>query len=194
MERRTSKSTKSSSGLKGHRRYVEFRESSPEDMKYLWAAYKKGALDSLDPVFQDDMDTREFMEVVGVFLGQSRLTTWTMVAETNRGVIPVGLVLGWVSGRVVSVWRMIPFPWSSPRNIVESVSNAFDTVRKQVFDEGVEINDPQRYFVVLAFTEFADKKFYERISDMGILRKVGHVLDMQPSGTSILFQTRSPVR
>lgn len=134
------------------------------------------------------------MDVLSIVLAESGLTLWTFVGETKDGVIPVGMAAGWTVGRVVSVSKMIAFPWASNRNIIESVANGFNTMRKRVFDEFLDIDDPNRYFLVLSFTEFRDKKFYEKIEDMKIIRKVGHVFDMQPDGTSILFQTRTPVK
>lgn len=189
----TSKSTKSSSASRGRRRYVEFRLSEPDDLKYLWAAYRKGAFNHIHPVFLEDLSTQEFKDAMALYLEEGGFTPWTMVAETKDGVRPVALLLGLVTERVINLAKLVPFPWASPRNVLESMSNALDTIRKQVYDESLEIDDPLRYVMAILFTDYRDKKFYEKIQDMGILRKVGHVYHMHPE-TNILFQTRSPVR
>ena len=88
---------------------------------------------------------------------------------------------------------MVWYPRASDRNTLESALNLFDTIRKQVFDTKKEVGDPLRYFTALEFSRIEDKRFFERIADRGVLRKVGHIVDLYANGPAVLFQTKSPV-
>ena len=119
---------------------------------------------------------------------------WTFFAETDKGIIPIGFCMAWTRGRIVEIADIVWFPWASKRNVWESALNFYDSLRKKEADTEREPTDPARYFVVLEYARFRDKRFFERMVDKKILRKVGHVNDLYPDEVSVLFQTRSPVR
>lgn len=198
MARRTLKSTKSSSASKAQRknsRYVDFRPVEPGDLKYIGVAYRKGALDSMHPVFREEMTAGEFKAVFMEYAGQFG-SGWTFLAETKEGIRPVGFCLAWTRVRVIQIGEIIWFPWASKRSIWESSRNFFDVLRKTVHDDQRDVNDPIRYYTALEFSHFKDKRFFERMSNLGIMRRVGHVLDIYEGddSTAVLFQTQSPVR
>ena len=80
------------------KRRTEFRPIEDEDCRYIWAAYKKGALASMGGKFADttmtpaDFELAFVAEVAANFQG-----AWTLSAETARGFMPVGVVLAFLS-------------------------------------------------------------------------------------------------
>ena len=168
-------------------RDVEYRPSEAEDIKYMWAAYKKGGLEELN--FPEDLNVAEFKEMLAQTILEQGWFMWTLIVNK----MPVGVVAGWVSGRQITMSVAMHFPWSSKRNRWESIVAFLDGLRKQAIDQSKDVNDPLRYPVILEFAHFKDKKFWERMADKGIMRRVGHVhyLEEKPS---VLFQARSPVK
>ncbi len=108
--------------------------------------------------------------------------------------MPVGVCFAWLRGRIIEIASIVWFSWSSDRNRWEAAVNFFDSMRKSVFDEEKDIVDPTRYFLVLEYAKFEDKRFFERMSDQKIMRKIGHIIDLYPDRNCVMFQTRSPVK
>lgn len=145
-----------------------------------------------DPIFDEDFDAEQFKTVFtwwvhqnyGVFAVDGELHSsiktvgmWTCFADSTRGQRePVGMIFGWVRGRVIQVGGMVWFPWASKRNIFECAVKFF-----------VELG---REFHVLDFAEMKDKVFFENIARHGILRKVGHMHGLYPDGPAVLFETK----
>lgn len=162
-------------------------------MKYLWAAYRKGALDEFHPAFSENLDAREFREVFAVILMENGWNDWILLTETKRGFEPIGFITAWPRGRIIEIADMVWFPWASKRNIWESAFNFFDSMRKKVADEASDPKDPMRYFVVFEYARYRDKKFFERMVNKGVLKRVGHINDLYPAEPAVMFQTKSPV-
>ena len=74
------------------------------------------------------------------------------------------------------VGDIVWFPWSSPRQRIESAVNFFNEARKEI-----------------AFMEYArkqDKRFFEMIAKHGIMRRVGTSHNIYPDGPATVFETR----
>lgn len=142
-------------------------------MRYLWAAYKKGALAVMgEPFDGDELRPADFEEAFLEHVGANFNGGW--VAEKDG--TPLGLILGWVRGRVIEVGDMIWFPWASARNVYEAVVRYMDDMRGD--------------YVVLEFARLKDKKFFERVASHGIMRKVGHAHSIYPDGPAVIFETK----
>jgi len=164
-----------------------------EDMKFVYAAYKMGVLDEHDKLFLEEFDAIEFRRVFtwwthtnyGLFSMTADLRpeintvgVWTVVSKSMRSERgPVGLVFGWVRGRVIEVGGMAWFPWASPRNKLEGAVAFFDTMRREGFK-------------VLEFSELKDKRFFESIARHGIIKRVGHVHKLFGDGDACLYETK----
>lgn len=194
--RRRSASTRSAfSSKRRPKRYVEFRPSETEDIRYLWAAYRKGALDDLHPVFEEDLSQQDFEAAIHKVVSDNGWFAWTFIAEAGeRGFLPIGVAFAWSRGRVIEMAHVVWFPWASPRNIWESSLNFYETMRKAVTDQMKEIDDPTRYFIVLEYARFEERRFFEKMCDRKVMRKVGHISGLYPDQTCVMFQTLSPVR
>lgn len=188
------RSTKSSSGSSPRRkRYVEFRPFQPEDLKWIGAAWAKGALDDYDEIFRQEMSPQEFKETFIRHFEENFNAGWTFFAGTED-IKPIGFAVAWMRGRVMEMGAFEWFPWASPRNILESSANFLDLTRKSVWDMERDVGDPLRYFTVLQFAHMKDNKFYTSLCKRGILRRVGHLTDFYPEAPCVLFQTKSPLR
>ncbi len=164
----------------------------PGDRSFAFAAYKMGAFKDVDVVFEEDHDPEMFKLAFawwahanyGVFQLNASLEpsistvgTWTVESVSSRNVRePVGLIVGWVRGRVVQVGEMIWYPWATNRNRIEGAVQFFDTMRRE--------------FHVMDFAQMKDKGFFEMICRHGILRKVGHLHGLYPNGPAVLFETK----
>jgi hypothetical protein len=158
---------KSSSVSRKHRlsktlkRWVEFRPIENEDIRYLWPAYLEGQL----PMFKEGLTAKDFKEAVEVFILENYHGGWTLLANTQKGYIPVGMVFakddGVFSEPVGKIAAVIWMPWASNRNKYESAVNFFNEIRKE--------------FVFIGRAEMKDKHFYEHIARHGIIRRVGTI-------------------
>lgn len=167
------------------RRKLDFRPIEREDMRYVWAAYKKGALKSLGEKFASgDMESGDFDIAFEAEIAANYHGAWTLFAETPRGFLPVGLVLGFYShpdprfAPFMIVGDMIWFPWSSNRNRIESAVNFFNRIRHEI--PMVEYADEQA------------KRFFEVIAQHGIVRRVGTSFNVYPGQSTAVFETRAP--
>lgn len=165
-------------------RHIRFRPMEREDMRYLWAAYKKGSLSRMGPPFNDETMTadafREAFEtnLIGKFHG-----AWTLFAEVpNRGEMPVGAVLGfWPHPDAermpfMIVGEMVWFPWATPRNCVETAVHFFNVIRRDI--------------PMVEYAASEDKRFFEMIAKHGVMRRVGTSYNVYAGEPAAVFETR----
>lgn len=164
-------------------RKLDFRPIEDEDMKYAWASYKKGALASMGGVFSDTTLTAdEFKTAFQVEVTTTYHGAWTLFAETRRGYMPVGLVLGFYShpnprfAPFMIVGDMIWFPWSSSRNRVESAVYFFSKIRSQI--------------PMVEYASEQHKRFFEMIAKHGIMRRIGTSHNVYPDQATSVWETR----
>ena len=159
------------------KRKPSFRPLGDEDIKFLWAAYRKGALESLGERFNEGLEPKEFKDAIGLEMVENYDFGWTLLAPD-----PVGLVLAFQSHRnperspFLVVGDIVWFPWSSPRQRVEAAVNFFNEARREA-----------------AFIEYARKehrKFFEMIAKHGIMRRVGTSHNVYPREATTIFETR----
>lgn len=155
-----------------------FRPIESEDERYVWAAYQAGSLSNLFPsgLAPDNFRT-EFEHLILTRYDAA----WTMFARTRRGTIPVGLALGfWPHPEAkgfLLIDALIWFPWSTPRNRIESAVNFVGKARHD--------------FKMLAFARQKDKRLFEMLAHHGIVRRVGtahNVFDGEPAA---VWETRT---
>ncbi len=98
-------------------------------------------------------------------------------AKTKKGIIPVGMVTGKLTGPMMWLGDVIWFPWASSRNKYESIVNF--------------LNELRRMYVGLFTCTLGDKKFYENIARHGVIRRVGTLYDITEDKLA-QWQTRKP--
>lgn len=166
-------------------RKPSFRPIEEADMKYIWAAYRKGSLASMGGDFvSGEMTAAEFaqrfeQEIIGNYAG-----AWTLFAETKRGAIPVGLALGFYShpnpklAPFMIVGDLIWFPWSTHRNRIESAVNFFHRIRATV--------------PMVEYARGEYKRFFEMICQHGVMRRIGTTHNVYPNEAVAVYETRAP--
>lgn len=166
-------------------RRFEFRPIEREDIRYAWAAYKKGCMASMGERWKDGAMpaadfAREFeAEVSTVYNG-----AWTLLAESSKGFLPIGFVLAFYShpdprfAPFMIVGDMIWFPWATARNKVEAAVGFFNAIRSQI------------PMVDYARGE-ANKRFFEVICQHGVMRRAGTMMTVYPGEPVAIFETRS---
>lgn len=154
-----------------------------EDEKYVWAAYRKGALASLGPAFVDgEMPAAEFKQAFEAEILQTYDAAWTLFAETAGGYRPVGFVLGhWPMRNVdhapfMIVGDMIWFPWASARNRITASVNFFNVMRDQI--------------PMMDYAQQKDREFWVVMCRHGIMRQVGTSLNVYPHQPASVYETR----
>lgn len=161
-------------------RRVEFRDISEDDLKFAWAAYKKGKLADMSPVFADiSMDGQQFREAFSEFVTSAYDKGWTVLAETRRGFLPIGMVFGNVSplANHIVVAGIVWFPTASPRNIIEGTVGFFQHMRKDA--------------PMVLYATDEHKRVYEVAAAHGVMRRVGTSHIMIPGKPAAVFETRA---
>lgn len=166
-------------------RKTAFRPIEAEDVKFAWAAYKKGALATMaGPFAQTNMGADEFnigfqSTVLSRYHG-----AWTLFAEVpKRGYMPVGLVMAFYShaehalSPFMIIGDIVWFPWASARNKVEAAVNFFNTMRKQI--PMMDYSHGEQTI-----------RFFEMMCKHGIMRRVGTTYNVVKGEPTAIFETR----
>lgn len=162
------------------KRAVDYRPIEDEDMKYVWAAYKKGALATMGQEFADGlMSADEFKVAFEKTVVERFHAAWTIFAMTKKGFVPVGIVFGaWApNAPYMIVSGLCWFPWASNRNIVESIVGFLNGVRKD--------------FMLQFYALPEHKRTYEVCAMHGIVRRVGTSYVAFPGKPAAVFETRA---
>ncbi len=159
------------------RRNTAFRPIEAEDVKYLWAAYKKGALDGIG--IEPDLPPDKFKEAFTALVLNNCHAGWTLFANTKKGFIPAGVVLGtWGPGQSHLVIMAVAWmPWTTKRNIVESCVGFFNGLRGQISFMGYALPE--------------HKRMYEVCAMHGIARRVGTSYVVIPGHAVAVFESRT---
>jgi len=146
-----------------------------DDMRWVWAAYKKDSLGELSEFFDEDADPDTFNRQFASLL-ENDLFVWSMQADTPRGRVPVGMVIGrpFVYGTLI-MGNFTWFPWASKRNVYESTVNIINSLRDEA---------PLVFHV-----EQKDKEFANWVARHGIMRRVGTMHEITDEPLAV-FQSR----
>lgn len=160
------------------KRHIEYRAIEDKDLKYIWAAYKKGAFQELN--FKEGMSPEEFTQAFSSIVVSNCHMAWLLSADTKNGFIPVGVVLcAWAPGSAYLVVVGVSWmPWASKRNIIECMIGFFSKARRDYS------------FVGYALPEH--KRMYEVCCMHGITRRVGTSYIAIPGKAAAVFETRKP--
>ena len=161
------------------RRSVAYRPIEEDDMKFLWAAYKKGALETMG--MSEGMFPDEFKTAFQIAIVQGGYGCWVIMATTNKGFLPIGVVIAkwpWNGAPYMIVNGMCWFPWSSGRNKLEGMVNFLNGIRKQF---------PLRFY---ALPEH--KRMYEVCAQHAVIRRVGTSYLVVPGQAAAEFETITP--
>lgn len=137
-------------------RRVEIRPIENDDVKYVWAAYKKGKFSEL---FQRDLSPAEFKFEFEKFVLANVHAALTILADTKVGFMPIGIALGQWGPAFLIMSDIEWFPWASCRNTLEGTVALFNRLRKQT--------------PVFGFVKEEHKPIYEVCLMHGIMRRIG---------------------
>ena len=160
------------------RRKVDYRPIEDSDVKYVWAAYKKGAMAPMG--FEGtNLTADEFKSKFEEIVVTRCPATWVLFANSKRELRPVGVVFGaWApNAAYIIVSGMCWFPWASKRNIIESVVNFLNGVRRE--------------FMLMFYALPEHKRTYEVCAMHGIVRRVGTSYTAIPGKAAACFETRA---
>jgi len=160
-------------------RPVNYRPIEDDDIKYVWAAYKKGALASMG--FEGtDMTAEDFKAAFEKIVITKCPATWVLFAQTSKGMRPMGAVFGsWApNAEYIIIAGMCWFPWATKRNIIEAAVNFLNGVRKE--------------FMLMFYALPEHKRTYEVCAMHGVIRRVGTSYAAIPGHAAAVFESRAP--
>lgn len=156
-------------------RRVTIRPIGDDDLKYLWAAYRKGTLETIFP--KENMSSGEFR---GAFdtIASKFSEGWIIEADTSKGRLPAGAVFGKVDAVLpyMIVAGIVWFPWATNRNVLEGTVSFFNEMRRVMPCMGYAVDE--------------HKRLYEVCCMHGIMRRVGTSRVVVPDRNAALFETR----
>lgn len=160
------------------KRRTQIRPIEADDVKYLWASYKKGALASMGTAFADGNMTPDQFKEAFDRAAQDYSEGWIILAETRKGFIPSGIVLGKLDKLLpfMIIGGIAWFPWATRRNIIEGTVAFFDVMRKQM--------------PWIGFATDEHKRLYEICCMHGIMRRIGTSHVAIPGQGSAVFEAR----
>lgn len=164
------------------RRKPHFRPLEMDDVRFVWAAYKQGALASMGEDFEaGDMDPKEFAVRFHQEIFDNYAGSWAVFPSKKEK--PCGLILGFYShpeprlSPFMIVGDIIWFPWATPRNRIECAVKFFSEIRKTI-----------------PMVEYANEKarpFFEMMAKHGIIRRVGTMHNVYKEEKTTVFETRT---
>lgn len=166
-------------------RRIEYRPIEAEDIRYAYAAYKKGALKDMAGPFADTgMSADEFNVQFQAIVPARYHGAWTLFAETARGYLPVGMVFAFYSHAdpVLAPFMIIGdiswFPWASARNRIEAAVYFFNAMRS-----------------IMPMMDYAhgetNRRFFEMICKHGVMQRVGTTFNVVKGEPVAIFETRT---
>lgn len=160
------------------KRRFDYRPIEVDDIKYLWAAYKTGALATMG-FEREDLSAAEFKSEMEKAIVERCHAAWTLSAETRKGFIPVGIVIaGWApNASYLIVTGMVWMPWASNRNKLESMVGFLNGVRKD--------------FPLMFYATPEHKRMYEVCAMHSVVRRVGTSYVAIPGKACAVFETRT---
>ena len=163
-------------------REVSFRPIEDEDIKYVWAAYRKGALTPLGERFSGgEMSGEEFKEAFTNEVFARFNGVWVVSGPVlGKGNIAIGIVFGFYHERsspFMTVGGVAWFPWATKRNIVEGTIFFFNKVRHEI--------------PMMLYANEQQKRLYEVAAMHGIMRRVGTSMIALSGEPAAVFETRA---
>ncbi len=149
---------------------------SDSDVKWVYAAYKKGAF----PDIQEGMDGIGFRSALLEHYDRMGGEMWILAAPNDvssaEGAKPVGLIQGQVTAHVVEP-HVYWFPWATPRNKVETILKYLAGMRFRA--------------VVLVHASETDAVFFDHIAAYQVLRRIGTIHNYYGMmENAVLYQTK----
>lgn len=153
---------------------ITFREPGPEDLKWLWAAYKMG---DFDDAIVPDIEQEDFAATLETLLLRYDWGTIAVAKIPGKDEpVPVGLFVVQGEDRVVSP-HVRWFSWAKPRVRLAGAAKFLIELKKDA--------------IGLIYAEYKDKRFFEQLCKYGIIRRVGTMHNFYGEGQrAALFETR----
>jgi len=152
---------------------ISVQDMNKDDAKMMYQAYRLGLLpEKWEPA--EGMDVMEYLESLDDFIGSNYQFAWSVRDKEKTLVIFFGISWGGNSALIGdTIWNVK----ATPRNKYEATFAALEELRKSM--------------VIFLRSEFEYKKFYERMIDGRLLRRVGNVYDVNGKDSrQAEYQTR----
>ena len=102
---------------------------------------------------------------------------WTVLAESDKGKRPVGMIFGVLNNKVLTITRVIAMPWASKRQRLQGFLAWLNAMRREL--------------VVFAYLARPEQRLCEHVCKYGAMRRVGTIFDMDTEPVAF-FQSRKP--
>ena len=167
-------------------RDVSFAPMRVEDLKYVWASYKKKPYSDFFPALMEEgLEPDEFARAFEQCILEARLDAYILSATTEKGLMPVGYVLLWPRGRVLEIQSFQWFDWATPRNILEASLNFLNQFRSTVHEP------TGKKYKLIGFANLEYKRFFDQLSKYKVLRLIGKSYKIyDDGGDAVVYETR----
>jgi len=129
-------------------------------MRYLWAAYKKGAFkDTIG--LPDGLTVTEFDQGLKDLILTTYDHSWVVEVRIKDKYQPIGVLFAMQAGVMTILGDMVWFPWATRRARTESLINF--------------VNDMRSKTLLVWYSNEEDKDFYVYMARHGIARRVGSI-------------------
>lgn len=144
-----------------------------EDLKWLWAAYRKGSFPEIAEGLDSDGFTEKALDVLA--RSHAQFLLWSRRESGDR---PVGLVLCHRKNHVLEP-HVFWFAWATRREKIETALSF--------------LNEQRRSWLIMISARERDRGFFAHLCRYGFIRPVGTVFGGYGKGQPAhLFQTREP--
>jgi hypothetical protein len=155
------------------------RPATPDDMGWLWAAYKFGAFREIGDVSQDEFTARMTHAL-------QQFPFHTVIEDRNakfsKGQGPIGIV-----GALFNGWRLEPhvewYPWATKRNQLRGTVAYLMRMRYDRNIGNIQVRARKD-----------DETFFNRMGKYLPLKLVGTVVAGRPDGDEVLYSIRGKKR
>lgn len=162
-----------------------FQFATVDDLKWIWASYKKAGFpsDFYPELREPDMNPQEFAARFEYVLLKYHMDCMILSAENGNGIRPVGFVLLWSRGRLLEISNFVWFEWATTRNKLESALNFLNQMRRTVHEP------TGRNFKLIGLTQGKEQPFWRRLADYKVIRLVGKPNDIYADDECYLYET-----
>lgn len=122
------------------------------------------------------MSPDEFRNRFARYVLGNGFSGWVLIANSLKGHMPVGFVLGEVRRKLMMMGEIVWFPWASTRNKLEAALTFFNGLRDEL--------------VIMEWSPHSERRSWEHICRYGIMRRVGTVYGMANEPMAV-FQTKA---
>lgn len=144
-----------------------FRAATQDDLKYIWADYKKQGYDNSFPSLNEEgFEPDEFSELFNAELQAGGFDVVMFTEGKSGDGKPLGYLLLWNRGRLIILYQFRWFFWASDRNRLECAMHYLNEIRSQPWEFG-------HNYRAVGIVDRQSRSFFRHLQKYKVVREVG---------------------